>query len=198
MLAGKARGKWQIDPILSIYTPPLDLGGELPPPQWREYGLSGYVTNFTTGSRSATTLAIGGRDAACKRYASPLFGNPYRTPWTHRVPNPPSNKKEIPKPPKSSRTPWSKPYFPQSKRYSPKVNVLSPKSTLSSQKQPLSIFRQFSANSDLPLPHGLAPFRDHGLRLNLPLSAVNPMHKGFSVSGAPFFGFGLADPAPKG
>ena len=28
-----------------------------------------------------------------------------------------------------------------------------------------------------------------------PLSAVNPMHKRFSVSGAPFCGFGLADPA---
>ena len=39
------------------------------------------------------------------------------------------------------------------------------------------------------------PFRDHGL--NPPLSAVNPMNKGFSVSGAPFFGFGLGDPAPK-
>ena len=30
------------------------------------------------------------------------------------------------------------------------------------------------------------------------LSAVNPMQKGFSVAGAPFFGFGLADPAPNG
>ena len=57
-----------------------------------------------------------------------------------------------------------------------------------------------SANSDLPLPHGLAPSEtmvwDHGP--NPPLSAVNPMNKGFSVSGAPFFRFGLADPAPKG
>ena len=34
--------------------------------------------------------------------------------------------------------------------------------------------------------------------LNPPLSAVNPMLKGFSVSGALFFGFGRADPAPKG
>ena len=58
----------------------------------------------------------------------------------------------------------------------------------------------FSAKSDLPLPHGLASSEtmvsDHGL--NPPLSAANPMHKGFSVSGAPFFGFGLADPAPRG
>ena len=40
------------------------------------------------------------------------------------------------------------------------------------------------------------PFRDHGL--NPPPSTVNPMHEGFSVSGAPVFGFGLAGPAPKG
>ena len=40
------------------------------------------------------------------------------------------------------------------------------------------------ANSDLPLVW------DHGL--NRPPSTVNPMHEGFSVSGAPFFGFGLA------
>ena len=53
--------------------------------------------------------------------------------------------------------------------------------------------RDRSANSDLPLP---MVWRDHGL--NAPLSAVSPMNKGFSVSGAPFFGFGLADPAPEG
>ena len=41
------------------------------------------------------------------------------------------------------------------------------------------------------LPHGL----------KTPLCTVNPMHEGFSVSGAPFFRFGLADPArprPRG
>ena len=57
-----------------------------------------------------------------------------------------------------------------------------------------------SANSDLPLPHGLTSSEttvwEHGL--NPPLSTVNPMHKGFSASGAPLFGFVLADPAPKG
>ena len=47
-----------------------------------------------------------------------------------------------------------------------------------------------------PLPRPWSgPFRDHGL--NPPLSAVCPMQKGFFVSGAPFLGFGLADPAPK-
>ena len=38
--------------------------------------------------------------------------------------------------------------------------------------------------------------RDHGL--NSPLSKENPRNKGFSGSGAPIFGFGHADPAPKG
>ena len=56
------------------------------------------------------------------------------------------------------------------------------------------------ANWDLPLPHGLPPSEtmvwDHGL--NPALSTVKPMQEGFSVSGAPSFGFGLADPAPKG
>ena len=33
---------------------------------------------------------------------------------------------------------------------------------------------------------------------NHPLSTKNPRNKGFSGSGAPIFGFGLADPAPKG
>ena len=37
---------------------------------------------------------------------------------------------------------------------------------------------------------------DHGL--NPPLSTENPRNKGSSGSGAPIFGFGLADPAPKG
>ena len=56
------------------------------------------------------------------------------------------------------------------------------------------------ANSDPPLPHGLAPSEamvwDHGL--NPPPGAVNPMNKGLSVSGVPLFGFGLAHPAPTG
>ena len=63
-----------------------------------------------------------------------------------------------------------------------------------------SLCRKLLANSDLPLPHGLAPsdtmVSDHGL--NPALNTVNPMHEGLSVSGAPLFGFGLADPAPKG
>ena len=42
-----------------------------------------------------------------------------------------------------------------------------------------------------------APFWDHGL--DPPLSTVNPMLEGFSVSGAPLLGFGLADHArPRG
>ena len=44
------------------------------------------------------------------------------------------------------------------------------------------------ANSELPLPHGLAPsetiVRDH--HLSSPLSTVNPINERFSVSGAPF------------
>ena len=40
------------------------------------------------------------------------------------------------------------------------------------------------------------PLRDHGL--NPPLSTENPRNKGFSGSGAPIFGFGLADPRPRG
>ena len=62
------------------------------------------------------------------------------------------------------------------------------------------IQKQTSLSPDLPLPHGLAPSEtmvwDHGL--NPPLSTENPRCKGFSGSGAPIFGFGLADPAPKG
>ena len=57
-----------------------------------------------------------------------------------------------------------------------------------------------SHSLDLPLPHGLAPSEtmvsDHGL--NPPLSTENPRNQGFSGFGAPIFGFGLADPAPKG
>ena len=57
-----------------------------------------------------------------------------------------------------------------------------------------------SQSPDLPLPHGLAPSEtmvwDHGL--NPPPSTENPRNKGFSGSGAPIFGFGLEDPAPKG
>ena len=57
-----------------------------------------------------------------------------------------------------------------------------------------------SANSDLPLPHGLAPSEtmvwDH--RPNPPLSAVNPMKKGFSVSGAPFFWIWSCRPRAQG
>ena len=53
---------------------------------------------------------------------------------------------------------------------------------------------------DLPLPHGLAPSEtmvwDHGLEPLL--GTENPTNKGFSGSGAPIFGFGLGDPAPKG
>ena len=43
-----------------------------------------------------------------------------------------------------------------------------------------------SQSPDLPLSHGP------------PLTIENPRNKGFSGSGAPIFGFGLADPAPKG
>ena len=43
-----------------------------------------------------------------------------------------------------------------------------------------------------PIPR---PFSDHGLSPTP--STVNPMHEGASVSGAPFFGFGLAEPALK-
>ena len=57
-----------------------------------------------------------------------------------------------------------------------------------------------SQSPDLPPPHGLAPSEtmvsDHGL--GPPLSTENPRNKGFSGSGAPIFGFGLAGPAPKG
>ena len=53
----------------------------------------------------------------------------------------------------------------------------------------------FSKLGSTPTPWS-DPFRDHGP--NPPLSAGNPMNQGFSVSGAPFFGFGLADHAPKG
>ena len=60
--------------------------------------------------------------------------------------------------------------------------------------------RHVSQSPDLPLPPVLAPSEtmvgDHGL--NPPLSTKNPRNKGFSGSGAPIFGFGLADPAPKG
>ena len=55
-------------------------------------------------------------------------------------------------------------------------------------------------SQDLPLAHGLAPSEtmvwDHGL--NPPLSTENPRNEGFSRSGAPILGFGLAHPAPKG
>ena len=60
--------------------------------------------------------------------------------------------------------------------------------------------RSFSQSPDLPPPHGLAPSEtmvsDHGL--GPPLSTENPRNKGFSGSGAPIFGFGLADRATKG
>ena len=52
------------------------------------------------------------------------------------------------------------------------------------------------ANSDLPLAHGLGP--SETMVLNPPLSTVNHMHEGFSVSEAPFLGFGLADPTGRG
>ena len=45
-----------------------------------------------------------------------------------------------------------------------------------------------SKSPGLPVPHGLNPH----------LSTENPRNNGFSGSGAPIFGFGLADPAPKG
>ena len=53
----------------------------------------------------------------------------------------------------------------------------------------------FTVSGSTPTPWS-GPFRDHGL--NPPLSTENPKNKGFSGSGAPIFGFGLADPAPKG
>ena len=59
---------------------------------------------------------------------------------------------------------------------------------------------QISQSPDLPLPHGLSPSEtmvwDHGL--NPPLSTENPWTKGFSGSEAPIFGFGIADPHPRG
>ena len=57
-----------------------------------------------------------------------------------------------------------------------------------------------SQSPDLPLPHGLAPSEtmvwDYGL--TPPLSTENPGNRGFSGSGVPTIGFGLADPTPKG
>ena len=57
-----------------------------------------------------------------------------------------------------------------------------------------------SQSPDLPPPHGLATSEtmvsDHGL--GPPLSTKNPEIKGFSGSGPPIFGFGLADPTTKG
>ena len=53
----------------------------------------------------------------------------------------------------------------------------------------------FRVSGSTPTPWS-GPSRDHGL--NPALSTENPRNKGFSGSGAPIFGFGLADPAPKG
>ena len=58
------------------------------------------------------------------------------------------------------------------------------------------VFLNYTENLEKTPTPWSGHFRDHGL--NPPLSAANPMSKGFSVSGAPFFGFGLASPAPKG
>ena len=61
---------------------------------------------------------------------------------------------------------------------------------------------RFAIRDSVPLSSGSTPtpwsgpFWDHGL--NPPLSTENPRNKGFSGSGAPIFGFGLADPATKG
>ena len=68
------------------------------------------------------------------------------------------------------------------------------------ERPPAQEARFPSQSPDLPPPRGLAPSEtmvsDHGLRP--PLSTENPRNKGFSGSGAPIFGFGLADPATKG
>ena len=55
----------------------------------------------------------------------------------------------------------------------------------------------FTVSGSSPTPWS-GPFRDHGHGLNPPLSTENPRNQGFSGSRAPLFGFGLADPAPKG
>ena len=60
--------------------------------------------------------------------------------------------------------------------------------------------RHTSANSDLPLPHGLAP--SETMVSIPPLSAVNPMHKGFSETflslAHPFLDLVLQIPRPRG
>ena len=53
----------------------------------------------------------------------------------------------------------------------------------------------FTVSGSTPTPWS-GPFRDHGL--NPPLSIDDPRNTGFSGSGVPIFGFGLADPTPKG
>ena len=69
-----------------------------------------------------------------------------------------------------------------------------------SQEGPCDLLFLGSQSPDLPPPHRLAPSEtmvsDHGL--GPPLSTEKPRNKGFSGSGAPIFGFGLADPATKG
>ena len=59
---------------------------------------------------------------------------------------------------------------------------------------------QNSANTDLPLSHGLASpetmVSDHGL--NLHLSAANPMNKGFLSLARPFLDLISQTPPPGG
>ena len=68
---------------------------------------------------------------------------------------------------------------------------------LESAETPL--FEQVNSQSpDLPLPHGLAPSKTMVWDMvSIRLWAQKTLEiKGFSGSGAPIFGFGLADPAP--
>ena len=66
---------------------------------------------------------------------------------------------------------------------------------LKSKDQGISLVTKVTVSGSTPTPWS-GPIRDHSL--NPPLSTENPRNKGFSGSGAPIFGFGLADPAPKG
>ena len=74
------------------------------------------------------------------------------------------------------------------------------KHVLSQSTTPFACTLVLTVSGSTPTPWS-GPFRDHGLRpwsRKPPLSTENPRIKGFSGSGAPIFGFGLADPRPRG
>ena len=77
-----------------------------------------------------------GKRAASLRY----FRNPYGGPLTHGVRKPPSNKKEIPKIPKTPIIPKSKRSFPKSRCSFPKSRRSFPKSRRSFPKSRRSVF----------------------------------------------------------